>query len=87
MLLPAGIITSWAELGIPEGFQFAATLKLPPEGPTQVLVWAEIVKQKMLRIENNSSRFIIFGFRIILLHRNMFELVIIFLRTIALKAL
>lgn len=43
-LFPVGIITSFVEPGTPEGSQLAATLKLPPTGPIQVLVCAEIVK-------------------------------------------
>lgn len=39
-------------------------LKLPLFGPIHVLVWAEIVKQKMLNTENNNNRFIIFGFEL-----------------------
>ena len=62
ILLPDGITTSWSILGIPAGLQFVTTLKLPPDGPIQVFVCAEMVKQKMLKIEKKSNRFIIVGF-------------------------
>ena len=58
-LLEVGMITSLMEVGIPTGFQLAATLKELPFAPTQVLVCAEVVIQKKHRMTKCISDFII----------------------------
>jgi hypothetical protein len=62
-MAPAGITTSWFEVGTTFKLHLDAVLQSPLLD-IQVLVWAEIVRQKRLSIENSNKRFIIFGFSI-----------------------
>lgn len=63
---PVGITTSFDAVGNEFKLQLATVFQLLLEpAPVQVFVCAEIVKQKMLKIESNNSRFIIVGYRII----------------------